>query len=554
MVFGVALAVAAILLSVWFANRTRPMTDEGAVLTAAARILRGGVFYRDVDAYWLPGSAYLLAGAMRAAGEHLHVARVLAGATFVGIVLVLYALAVRLAGFRLGALFGASLLGLKILAWPALTAYFYWDLAFWMACLSIWVLLTGRSGASGSRWACAGALAGGAILFKQNVGGYLGLALGLLALLPGGLPGSPRRLSDRLRSVAWLGAGAAVPIVPFVAFFGSHGLLEDLVRSGFLSAVTGYLPTSGIAFAFPLAWWRLGSFGVAEQLAYVPTSYVVLVQRGILPGESLQPAWQLAGEIFSRSFYTALAATLVAGLWTGVRRRARRDPSGPLLLASSLLAAAVFASAFPRADFTHVVSVAPLVGLVFLQLWDQGMRRAPSALARAARRLEVVAVALWLATTMALAVQHQALRSHRVVLDRAALWVEPRHAHLEALVRGLDASLAPDAPLFVYGNEAQYYFLTGRFSPWRYSQLYPGQTGAGSGREVVEALRREPPPIVVRGITRRFAGLDAIEAYAPDLEPWLQETCSEATGFFRRYPPSGGPPPPRMNLSIWRCR
>ena len=47
----------------WFANRGLPNPDEGAVLTAAARILRGDVFYRELDAYWMPGSAYALAGA-----------------------------------------------------------------------------------------------------------------------------------------------------------------------------------------------------------------------------------------------------------------------------------------------------------------------------------------------------------------------------------------------------------------------------------------------------------------------------------------------------------
>ena len=59
--FAVALGLVAAALSWWFATHTRPMSDEGAVLTAAAKLLRGGVFYRDVDAYWFPGSAYLAA-------------------------------------------------------------------------------------------------------------------------------------------------------------------------------------------------------------------------------------------------------------------------------------------------------------------------------------------------------------------------------------------------------------------------------------------------------------------------------------------------------------
>ncbi|HEM45461.1 MAG TPA: hypothetical protein ENO23_00280, partial [Alphaproteobacteria bacterium] len=62
--FAPLLLVAAALLSYLYADRDLPFADEGATLTAAARILRGDVFYRDIDAYPFPGAAYLLAGAM----------------------------------------------------------------------------------------------------------------------------------------------------------------------------------------------------------------------------------------------------------------------------------------------------------------------------------------------------------------------------------------------------------------------------------------------------------------------------------------------------------
>ena len=105
---AVALGLAGAVLSWWFATHTRPMSDEGAVLTAAAKLLRGGVFYREIDAYWLPGSAYLAAFAMKLFGEHLSVARVLAAISYLGMVLGLYALALRLLGARRAGLFGCQ--------------------------------------------------------------------------------------------------------------------------------------------------------------------------------------------------------------------------------------------------------------------------------------------------------------------------------------------------------------------------------------------------------------------------------------------------------------
>ncbi len=106
------LAALAAAVSWWFAGRGLPNPDEGAVLTAAARILRGDVFYRDIDAYWMPASAYALAGGFAALGEHLSVARGSAAALFCASVLFLYAAALRLVDPARAALFALSLLSL----------------------------------------------------------------------------------------------------------------------------------------------------------------------------------------------------------------------------------------------------------------------------------------------------------------------------------------------------------------------------------------------------------------------------------------------------------
>ena len=41
-------------MSAIFAGYRLGGNDEGALLTAAGKILRGGVFYRDIDAYPFP--------------------------------------------------------------------------------------------------------------------------------------------------------------------------------------------------------------------------------------------------------------------------------------------------------------------------------------------------------------------------------------------------------------------------------------------------------------------------------------------------------------------
>ena len=65
----------------------------------------------------------------------------------------------------------------KFLAWPAFTAFFYWDLALLGACLAILVKLW-RPADIGPRWSAAlGACVGLAFVAKQSMGIYLGGSL-----------------------------------------------------------------------------------------------------------------------------------------------------------------------------------------------------------------------------------------------------------------------------------------------------------------------------------------------------------------------------------------
>ncbi|MBW2282929.1 MAG: hypothetical protein JRG82_19575, partial [Deltaproteobacteria bacterium] len=159
-------------------------SDEGAMLTAASRILDGGVFYRDVDAYPFPGSHYALAAAMGVFGEHLAVARGLAAVVFTGIVLSLYAAALTVLGPVRAALFGLSLLSFKVLAWPGFTGFYYWDFAFLGACAATVFLVRHRPGGSLRNLVLAGIGAGIALTGKQSLGLYVGAAAGLLLAFP----------------------------------------------------------------------------------------------------------------------------------------------------------------------------------------------------------------------------------------------------------------------------------------------------------------------------------------------------------------------------------
>ncbi len=535
--FAPLLLALALGVSLWFAQYRVPPSDAGALLTSAAKILRGSVFYRDIDAYPLPGSAYLLALWMGLFGEHLSVARGLAIGVYACIVLSLYATALQLLDRGRAALFGLALLGFKFVAWPGFTSYVYWDVSLAFACIAVALLVRHPARRPGAGLVAAGACVALATLCKQNLGIYLGAAALLLLAFPGATPGVVRTRDERLRALGAFAVGVAIGFAPALLYFGSHGLLSQMLYSGLVRPFTGYLPTSSVSFWEPLEWWRLGQLQGLGAMQYSVEPYWQLLMREVLPAKSLYPAFWTAGEIFVRAIYTSVPVAFLAalGLWVRARKSGRRGEH-ERLFAFAVLALAITGSAFPRADFTHVVGIYPPVLLLAFAIWARIARGG------FARSIELAAVLSFLAALGALSLVHHSHLSRRMTLERADLFVYP-DSYVESVVRFVSEETQEGDPLFVYGNDAHYYFLTGRFFGWPFSQLYPGQAGGDRGRRLAGVLHRKRPEYVIRGILS-WPGLPSIPAYAPFVERYIRRHYGPDRRVFERYPvPEVGRPP-----------
>jgi len=549
------LLAAAAALSWAYADRSLPPPDEGAYLTAASKILDGLVYYRDIDAYPFPGASYLLAFAMSIFGEHLAVARGLAGAVFCVVVLGSYASALAVLDRPRAALGGAALLALKFLAFPIFTMYFYADLAMAACVVALAVFLRHDPGGASWRLPIAGLFVGLAIVSKQNAGLYLGAAMVGVLAAPGLVGGRRAPAGDRLGEVAALGAGIALPVAAMSLYFARHGLLGAMLSSGLLRPLTSYLPTSGVSFLPPLRWWELGSWDAVTGLPYVPLLLFELLSAHALPGAR---AWSLAGEVFARVVYASLPAAVVACAWLrwrahasavvpeeAVRRRRAR------FFTLAILSFAIAASAFPRADLHHVLPVFPVLWIVWLAVGGDAAglsRRGP----RAPRWL-AAGVTLGLVVVAALALRHDALLTHHLVLERADLRVRPQDAWVAAVVRGVRAEVPPGEPLFVYGHEAQLYFLSDRYSPWPFSQLYPGMAGRDGGATLARRLEAWRPRLVLRGL-HYWPGMTPVPSYTPELAAALERSHRDDTrAFFERWS-EGEEPPPDFVFAVLRPR
>lgn len=557
LVAGPLLLVSAAALSLLFADRGLPLPDEGAVLTNAAKILRGGVYYRDIDAYPFPAATYALALAMGVLGEHVSVARGLAALLFCGMVAALYAAALRFVSPRSAALFGVSLLSLKLVSWPAFSVYLYSEFAFVFSSAGIALLVWHRFQGPTPALVLAGACVALALASKQNLGIYLGVVAGLALTFPGPLLGVAEVRRARVPEVLAFGAGAALVLVPFLGFFAWHGVLRSMLESGLLRPFTGYLPTSTLPFGPALEWWQLGALaGSPLRNTYLPLWGWNSLRLGV-PGPEWTPAaWGLGLEVFSRALYTSIPVALLSALalrLSALRRRTTSHGDAALSLLA-LLALACVASAFPRADFYHVSSVYPVVGLLCFALL--GRAEACEGIGRArpwVAALQAVGVVALLLGSAAVAIVHTRAQTYRLELERASLRVTPEEAWVESLVRSVRAEVPPGERIFVYGHEAHWYFLTERFYPWPFAQLYPGQAGGDGGAALARLIQRQPPALVLRGVTN-WPGVPKLNQSVPELMRAVYAGFGWDPRFFDVHPPPAGAAPEPWVLAVMRPR
>jgi len=549
-------------LSYIYADRYVPIPDEGALLTAAVKLLHGGVFYQDVDAYAFPGVSYLLAGMMSIFGEHLSVARTLTGSFYCATVLGVYACAIALVDQKRAALCGLSLLSVKFFAFPIYTMFFYADPSVATAILALALFLRHRFDGPSNRLFWVGVLTGLSLVTKQSTGIYVAIVFVVVLGFPGFAHG-PRRRDRRLAEVLTYGAGLLLIVCSMSAYFASQGVFGDMIRGAILRPFTGYLPTSGVSFLPPLEWWNLGELK-SKGPVYFSQLYFELVLHWTRSGKEMLNVYLGIGEFASRLLYSAIPLAFGTCGWFWIRafRRPASDKHGDeentqaqaRFFTTAGVSLAITASAFPRADFIHVVTIYPAVVLILFALCRPSLlgygwtRRAhPTSTIQVRRmRFEAAFVTLLLVATTIFAVRYDSLLSHRLSIERADLWVKPYDAWLERLVRYIDEQIPEGEPLFVYGHEAQWYFLSDRYTPRSFSQIYPGMTGDETGEKLAELIRETRPRIVVQGILR-WPGMPAVPAYTQEFKRMLDR-------LYELDPDAIPNPPSPRRLRIWRLR
>ena len=343
-------------------------------------------------------------------------------------------------------------------------------------------------------------------------------------------------------------------MLPLLVYFSAHGLLGQMLYSGLVRPMTGYLPTSGISFLHMLKWWELGEIRGSPALVYFVQDYWHMLMQGQLPGARWYDAYWIAGEVFSRILYTSVPVAFGAAFALRMRRarRAGRD-THTSLFTLALLSLAVVLSAFPRADSFHLISVYPLVLLLLFSLCAFVRRESTNPWSRWTAWIAAGAVSVFLVVTACLAINHRSYLTYHMKLERADVYVDPSNTWVEPLVSWISEEVAVHETLFVLGHEAQFYFLTGRFHPWPFAQLYPGQAGREEGAELAELLYWSPPKVIIRGMIK-FSGMPYLPDYAPVLDKTLHALYTRDKRVFERFPPAAGRIPKLRAITVMKRR
>jgi hypothetical protein len=524
-VAGVAAVALAVQLP--FYDRWVSFMDEGHILAFADILAKGGELYRDATLYPLPGAFYLLAGAFRALGTSVLVAREVVVVEFAVFVAAVFVVLRRLVPPSL-ALAGVALLFVyRLWAFPHWQMYSYSSTALCFLAVALALVVRALAG-GGTGWlVAAGAAAALGVVCKQDYGVAFLLALNVVVLVAARTASRP---GGALRDIAALNAPALALGAVLVLHYARQGLLAEMLRQTVVGHVVG-LATFEYPGLPPL--WPLFRQDPALRDTY---GHVVWVPP-IIYTVDWEPAraswlyretavWDTALKLFFYGPY-ALVAFGVLRCWRG--RDALRDAPRRAVALTELAMLAVAVAALlvvsvnkPR-DWVHMaVLYWPFLMLLLVYGGAAGRRSRALGVAIAAAALLVLLPFGRYTGQLAreLAVQHPT----PLATARGGIRVKPAEARvLDDAVAWAQEAARPPESVAVLPYFPLLTFLADRRGPHRSSYVvWPVPDHPDRDRQIIAAMEEDRTPAVLYSVTQ-WPQFPRFEAYAAPIVDYLAE-------------------------------
>jgi len=475
----------------WFqGNRFVLTNDEGILLEPARQVAEGARPYVDFFGYMSPGSYWIQAALFKMFGVALWVGRL---PVLLGLSLqcaCIFWLTQRLASKRAGWAAVVVFFGFQIADPSVLTAQHRWDsAALALAALTL-AVAAAADGGHWLAWAGSGALLAAAAWCTPS--------MALIAVV----------------EVAWL-VCSPVRRKACVAVLGGMAIV--------MGAAVGWLAAQGSLRAF------------VDQMLWLQKNYAsvnVMPYGSVIGGYHALFADASTAERMLRGilvFCLALPAILppLGGILWGWTYRSKKMPEDakPLLALLLPASAAMVATAFPRADITHLGFIVALPYVLVASAFARILsRRAGAILSFTAIPFAILfslnGIASWFST-----------RALDTPVGR--IRVEPG---LLPEMQKLMATVQPGNTLYVHPYMPVNYFVTRAGNPTRYSFLAPGMMTKVEEAQALRELQANPPEwILYMTLTRDeflrvFPSAGGLDNRFQSVEGWLEKNYAPVEG------------------------
>jgi len=522
-----ALTLASLAVQIPFLGRGLSRLDEGSILAIADALNRGEVLYRDRATFIAPviyeGMALLAAWF----GSSLWVGRIVQALVFSACTLLVYRVLREFADWKWAMGSALAFLAVKPLAFPLWTIPNY---SQWATLVTLTALLCGLCflRTRDLRWLAASGFAVGiAGVTKQTGAGIIGIALASTVALDA-LLARPQTAVQRTRALlargALLFASALPPIACFAIYYAVNGALPDAVDR----AVLGLLDYSG-ALGVPLPDLSIWSTDPAvlgpKSFIYFPTAVLALAWQGGLNLYSTGTA--LAVECAVKlAYYGPVLAGLAALVPLRGLAGADRQPALRIGFVALLAMLAYWSASF-RADWTHLMSVAPeLILLCAVVLHDLAQRARPFAW------LAVLVCGAWLIGGALVGVAALSAYATPVRTARGELRVTPAEASSTRAVLDWAEAQPQESRVAFLPTQPLFYSLAERPIPSPFDLLIPAYFRDGDDETLAADLED------VDQIVYDPNAMPTIDASLSEFAPRSAAVLAERFGFVRALSPT----------------
>lgn len=479
------------------------LLDEGYLLDPITRILAGQTPYKDFIHQYPPGRFYFFALLFRIFEPGILLTRVVWITVIITSLVLMY------------------LLGTKIMSrgYAVIPPLLYLLAPGpWQKSLFVFFVLLNALVAASLATGCyskgriirIGVLAGVTFLFRQDVGVYALITYTAALLLSDSSP------KDGLRALAFLGAGAFLPVLSASIFFFSQGALVDFVSQVLFAGAEGA---------------RKNSLPFPPLLPLLPRSLADLFE---IPGRL---AFYLPPVIM-----VATATYAVAG----IRIRGRFDNTRKILLVLVIMAFLAFRLNLLRTHVLHLFQVVPVPSIMFVFLVYRFINR----LDKAGDRVLVILArftfaALILSSGLFLlklghfqfpnSIMVRIRQDTPVKVGKDTLYLNRfRAENISRVTAYVEKTVEKGEPILCIPDIPIFYFMTGRPNPTRFELFRPGRfKDESSQMDVIRALEEAQVRLVIFNLEQIDDGRlqRRMGAHAPLITDYLVRNFVPAARF-----------------------